>query len=237
MHRTLGVIIGRAGSKRLPDKHLRMLGDKPLLSWTIEAAIHAETLTDVIISTDSLPMIEIANSYGVQVPFVRPSSIAGDESSALDVLKHVVDFFENKNEKYNSIVLLQPTSPFRTSLHIDKAVSLFYASNADTVTSVCESREHAFYQAKLSSTGIFEPLFPDGYAMSRNKLPKLVIENGAIYVISWKDILDGKFYGDDIQGYMMPRSCSADIDDIDDLMLAQYIVQKQGSTAQDEIVK
>lgn len=229
MHRTLGVIIGRAGSKRLPDKHLRLLGEKPLLAWTIEAAVNAANLTDVIISTDSAAMIDIARSHGVQVPFVRPDDIAGDEASALDVMRHVVDFYESKNEKYDAMVLLQPTSPFRTSQHIDEAVSLFYAAQADTVTSVCHPREHAYYQATVSSTGSFEPLFPEGYALSRNLLPTTVIENGAVYVLSWRDIQCGRFYGETIKAYLMPQSCSCDIDDIDDLRFAQYLLQQRSN--------
>ena len=225
MKRILGVIVGRAGSKRLPGKHLLPLGGRPLLVWTLAAAKGASALTRLIISTDSREMAALAGKHGVEVPFMRPDGLAGDAARPVDVLRHALDFLERRGDGYDAVVLLQPTSPFRTSAHIDEALAVYRSTDADTVTSVCNVKEHAYYQATVTDGRFLTPLCPRGYGMPRHELPDAVIENGEIYVCSGADIRVGRFYGERVLAYSMRREDSVDIDTGDDLLWAEWLAQ------------
>lgn len=222
--KTLGLIVGRAGSKRLPGKHLLLLGGKPLLAWTLEAALGAKSLEKIIISTDSQEMMNVAAALGVDVPFARPAELSGDLASPLDVVRHAVHFCKEREEFFDSVVLLQPTSPFRTSRHIDEAVAMHYQTCADTTTSVCLAREHAYYQGEVRNN-VFIPFNSDKYDQPRHKLPTAFIENGSIYVLSVSDIDMKRFYGDKVNAYCMNDNDSVDIDTMHDFNYAEFLFQ------------
>jgi CMP-N-acetylneuraminic acid synthetase len=133
----LGIIPGRGASKRLPNKNIRILAGKPLIAWTIEAAQKAKRLTDYLVSSDALPIIDIAKKFGAPVPFTRPAELATDTIRNIEVVAHALKFMEAKNQiTYDIIILLQPTSPIRNPVHIDNAVELLWKSNLDSVVSV-----------------------------------------------------------------------------------------------------
>lgn len=230
MKRFLGVIVGRAGSKRLPGKHLRLLGGKPLLSWTLEAALSAKRLDKAILSTDGEKMAALARSHGLDVPFMRPPELAADTSLPLDTLRHALEFCMRRGEEYDAVVLLQATSPFRAGLHIDEAIALFLDTGADTVTSVRPAREHAYYQFTLEENRMV-PFFSGGYALARHDLPRAYLENGAVYVLSVQDILSGVFYGSKVCCYHMDEDSSVDIDTEEDLRWAEFTLAKQNNDA------
>ncbi len=133
----LGVIPGRGGSKRLPNKNIRMLAGKPLIAWTIEAAQKAKKLTDYLVSSDADPIIDAAKNYGAPVPFKRPAALATDTVRNIEVVAHALKFMEAENQiVYDIIILLQPTSPIRNPAHIDNAVDMLWKSDLDSVVSV-----------------------------------------------------------------------------------------------------
>jgi CMP-N-acetylneuraminic acid synthetase len=132
----LAVIPARGASKRLPDKNILDFAGKPLLAWTIDAALKSKCITNVIVSTEDERIARIAKKHGANVPFLRPASLASDESSTIDV---VLDLLSKLSEKYKYIALLQPTSPLRTSRHIDE--SFEQLGNKDAVVSVSQT-EH-----------------------------------------------------------------------------------------------
>jgi CMP-N-acetylneuraminic acid synthetase len=135
--KVLGVIPARGSSKRFPNKNIRMLAGKPLIAWTIEAARKAQRLTDYLVSSDALLIIDVAKNYGAPVPFIRPAELATDTVRNIEVVAHALEFMEaQKQIVYDLIVLLQPTSPIRNPLHIDQAVELLWASDLDSVVSV-----------------------------------------------------------------------------------------------------
>lgn len=222
--KTLGLIVGRAGSKRLPGKHLLLLDGKPLLAWTLEAALGAKVLEKIIISTDSQEMMDVAATYGVEVPFNRPAELSGDFASPLDVVRHAVQFCKERGEVFDSVVLLQPTSPFRTSRHIDESVALHYQTGADTTTSVCPAREHAYYQGEVRNNE-FVPFSPGKYDQPRHNLPAAFIENGSVYVLSVSDIELNRFYGKKVAAYCMNEFDSVDIDTMHDFNYAEFLLQ------------
>jgi CMP-N-acetylneuraminic acid synthetase len=135
--RVLGVIPARGSSKRFPNKNIRMLAGKPLIAWTIEAARQATRLTDFLVSSDALLIMEVARNYGAPVPFTRPPELATDAVRNIAVVSHALKFMEaEKGVVYDIIVLLQPTSPIRNPLHIDQAVDTLWKSELDSVASV-----------------------------------------------------------------------------------------------------
>jgi CMP-N-acetylneuraminic acid synthetase len=135
--KVLGVIPARGSSKRFPNKNIRMMAGKPLIAWTIEAAQKAKRLTDYLVSSDALLIIDVARNYGAPVPFTRPSELATDTVRNIEVVAHALNFMESKKQiVYDIIMLLQPTSPIRNPVHIDKAVDMLWQSDLDSVVSI-----------------------------------------------------------------------------------------------------
>ena len=134
----LGLIPARSGSKRIKNKNIYELNGKPLIQYTIEAAKNSKLLDDVIVSTDSKRIAEIANNFNINVPFLRPKKLSGDKIEMIEVIKHVVK--KKKFKKINLIMLLQPTSPLRTNIDIDKSIKLFSLKRADTLVSVTNKK-------------------------------------------------------------------------------------------------
>ena len=128
--KVLCVIPAKGNSKRLPKKNIKILAGKPLVAWTIEAAKEAKLLTDYLVSSDDLEIIEVAKEYGAPVPFVRPVELAADQVQNIAVVRHALEFMENEKQMtYNIIINLQPTSPVRDPAHIDQAVEMLWASD------------------------------------------------------------------------------------------------------------
>ena len=135
--RVLGVIPARGGSKRLPRKNIRPLLGKPLIAWTIEAALKAESLTDFLVTSEDEEIMEIARQWGAPVPFRRPAELAGDKVRNIETLYHAMEFMEiSRGFQYDILVLLQPTCPIRDPRHINEAVSRLWQSRLDTAASV-----------------------------------------------------------------------------------------------------
>src|SRR5581483_400682 len=134
--RVLGLIPARGGSKGVPRKNIRLLGGKPLLAYTAEAALAAQRLTRVVLSTDDEEIAAVGQSFGVEVPFLRPVELAQDNTPTLPVVQHALRWFEEHDTRFDAICLLQPTSPLRRAADIDASIELLERSDADTVISV-----------------------------------------------------------------------------------------------------
>ena len=122
--RLLAIIPARGGSKRLPGKNIMDLAGKPLIAWTIEAALNSKYIDRVVVSTDDQEISNVSIKYGVEVPFLRPKSLATDDASSIDTIINVLGEIKIIDQHYEYIVLLQPTSPLRTEIDIDKAIEL-----------------------------------------------------------------------------------------------------------------
>jgi len=175
--RILAVIPARSGSKRLPNKNIKMLGDKPLIAWTIEVAKNIAGL-DVIVSTDSVEIALIAEEYGATVPWLRPRELATDTSTATDVCIHALDWYEKKRI-CSAVMLLQPTSPFRTRETIIKGILGLYNGSVIGVSKCSEIPYWAF----TKSGDILSPLFPGGLQRRSQDLPDTYRVNGSFYLI------------------------------------------------------
>ncbi len=223
----LAVIPARSGSKRIPDKNIKYLGGMPLIAHTIRAALDAKRIGRTIISTDSERIAKIAREWGGDVPFLRPAKIAGDTSPAIETILHALKMVEQSSCRVDAVVLLQPTSPLRTAAHIDAAVDLFESSGADTVTSVRELSEHPYWCWTIRE-GDFQPYFSKAHmSMGRESLPPAFIENGAIFLIKRSVITENAIYGHKVVPYLMNQESSLDIDTLDDLLFAEFLLERK----------
>ena len=216
----LGIIPARGGSKGIPRKNIRSIAGKPLIAWTIEAAL-ASSLTSVIVSTDDAEIAQLSIQYGAQVPFLRPRDLALDETPGLSVLMHAIDQLQG----LDAVLLLQPTSPLRSVADIDACIDIMVNSSVPSVVSVVESRAHPSWMYKLGGSNSLMPVEKDS-VHRRQDLPPVFLLNGAIYLsdIAW--IRSGsKLIGGESIGYVMPPERSVDIDDMLDWRIAEMLLK------------
>ncbi len=219
MEDILVVIPARGGSKGLPGKNIKMLCGKPLIAYSIDVARAITSDDNICVSTDDQHIIEVVESYGLKVPFVRPAEYATDTATTNDVLLHAIKFYEDKGKKFNKILLLQPTSPLRTVEQVKEAVSL-YRDDVDMVVSVTKSHAPAVL-CKDDIDGYVNLVY-NKHAGGRQSLPTFYEFNGAIYVIN-VDSLKHKGLGGFNKRikYVMSKETSIDIDDIYDFMFVE----------------
>jgi CMP-N,N'-diacetyllegionaminic acid synthase len=228
----LAIIPARGGSKGIPEKNIISLSGKPLISYTIEAAKQSELLGRSILSSDDEKIINVANKFGLEAPFVRPEELAQDDTPALPVIKHAVTFMEQElSYKADYVVLLQPTSPLRTTRHIDEAVEKLINSDADSIVSVVEV-PHQFIPhsiMQLDGAELRPYLSFDESQNLRQKKPTFYARNGAaIYAFSYECLMKkNSIYGDKILPYFMTPEESIDIDSPWDLEICEFFLQKR----------
>ena len=217
----LGLIPARAGSKSIPKKNLVDLGGRPLIAWTIEAAMNS-SLSRVIVSTDSNEIAAVCKSFGTEVPFMRPEEISKDDSLSIDVVIHALDTLK---EEFDSVMLLQPTSPFRSVSDINSAIQLL--AEADSVISV-EAVEgmHPARMKFINTDGyLVDPVFAEEVEnMPRQQLAPLYIRNGAIYFTKPDSISQLTFKGMKSKALIMPSLRSTNIDTEFDLQIARALL-------------
>ena len=220
--RPLVVIPARGGSKGLPGKNIKLLNKKPLIQYTIEAAREVFDDKSIYVSTDDDEILKTVECIGLKVFFKRPEKLATDTANSRDVLLHAIDFFKNKNGfEPDCIILLQPTSPFRNSLHIKEALKL-YTSYIDMVVSVKETESNPYYVLFEENVNGFLKKSKEGNYTRRQDCPRVWELNGAIYIMNTNSLREkkiGEF--DKIIKYEMDSETSIDIDNELDWNLAE----------------
>ena len=217
----IGIIPARSGSKGLKDKNIKELCGKPLIAYTIEAAKQSGVFDCIMVSTDSEKYARIAREHGASVPFLRSSENSSDKSGSWDVVREVL---ANLNEKFDIVVLLQPTSPLRTSQHIKEAVDLFFEKDAYTLCSVCETSHPMFWCNTLDESLSMEGFIKKEYNLPRQLLPKTYTLNGAVYICKSENVNRLDFYSDKSFAYIMDKKSSIDIDEELDFRYAEFIL-------------
>jgi CMP-N,N'-diacetyllegionaminic acid synthase len=221
----LAIIPARGGSKRLPRKNLLDLNGKPLIAWSIESGLKSEYIDKVIVSSDDDEILSISKKYKSDT-IVRPSELASDTATTFDVIKHVID----NTERYDYIVLLQPTSPLRDEGHIDESIKLLELKNSDAVVSVCETDHSPLWSNTLDDSLLMEGFLRDEILNKRSQdLEKYYRLNGAIYICDTKKLLkEERFFIDkNIYAFKMNRATSVDIDNEIDFQLADLIMKEK----------
>jgi CMP-N,N'-diacetyllegionaminic acid synthase len=182
---TLFLITARGGSKGIPRKNIKKLGDKPLIYYSIDLAKKFTSHENICVSTDSAEIRSMVENYGLKVPFLRPKDLATDNSSSYEVILHAINWYEKNGKSYDNLVLLQPTSPFRLERHLNEALELF-ENKIDMVVSVKKINKNiAATYYKNTQNGFIEKVFESESEKIRRQDAELIYEiNGAIYVIN-----------------------------------------------------
>jgi N,N'-diacetyllegionaminate synthase len=227
MSKVLSIIPARGGSKGLPRKNIAVLGGRPLIAYSIESALRSKWAGKVVVSTEDIEISKVSRRYGADV-LDRPEELAKDESSTISVVMHVLKTLEEDGYVPEVVVLLQPTTPLRTSQDIDAAVDLFMKSDCDSVVSVCEMG-HSPYWSFEDKNGYLMPLFGEEYLhMRRQDLPPVYLPNGALFISRPEMLYRAKsFYSSRTLPYIMPPERSIDIDSATDLAEAELILKSQ----------
>lgn len=224
--KVLAIIPARAGSKRLPRKNVLPLGGKPLIAWTIESALESKYIDKIVVSSEDEEILKISKSYNIDI-IRRPLDLARDEAKTIDVIEHV---HYTLSENYDYTVLLQPTSPLRTSKHIDESLGMLYQKKADAIISVCEV-DHPIEWCNILpiDLSLRNFLSPEILSKRSQDLPKRYRINGAIYIVKTERFLREKtfFIKDNIYAYIMDKFSSVDIDDEFDFNFAEYLIEKR----------
>ena len=219
----LAIIPARGGSKRLPRKNILDLCGKPLISWSIEAALKSKYISKVVVSSDDEEILNISSNFGADI-IKRPYELANDTATTFDTVKHTIDNFEN----YDYIVLLQPTSPLRNEKHIDEAIELLEEKQADAIVSVCEMDHSPLWSNTLPKDGNMRGFLREEILNKRSQdLEKYYRLNGAIYICKTDKLLENKsfFLKDNIFAYIMDRKSSIDIDEEIDFLFAERVIE------------
>ncbi len=225
--KTLFVIPARGGSKGIPHKNIKPLGGKPLIRFAIDCARALASDDDICVTTDDLEIIKCVEDYGLKVPFVRPDYLATDTIGTYEVLLHTLNYYENQGRKYDAIVLLQPTSPFRTKEDIEGAMAL-YSDDVDMVVSVKEAATNPYYNSfEEDENGYLVISKGDGHYFRRQDAPKAWEYNGAVYVINPQS-LKGQNMSEfkKITKYEMDSLHSLDLDSLLDWKIAELLLKE-----------
>lgn len=223
----LAIIPARGGSKGLPRKNVKLLNGKPLIAYTIEAALLAKGVTRVIVSTDDEEIAKIAVQFGAEVPFMRPEYLASDNSRSIDVYINILEEIQKRENKfYEEFIVLQPTSPLRNSKDIDEAISIFKNQNADSVVSYCLEHHPLNWHKYITDEGKFIDIF-DNTLKNRQDEKPTYFPNGAVYIFKSNLIFKGVYYTENSYAFIMERNRSIDIDTIDDFELVEWILKNK----------
>jgi len=225
----IAIIPARSGSKGLPDKNIKLLSGKPLMAYSIEAAISSGAFARVFVSTDSEKYAEIAIENGADAHFLRSSENASDHAGSWDVVREVLLRFEEEGEVFDEVMLLQPTSPLRTKEDILSAISLMQEKDALVIESLTEMDHSPLWSNTLPDDLSMEHFFNEYSDMPRQSLPTYYRENGAIYLLK-RDLLkkeDADMFKERCYAYIMPRERSIDIDVELDFSFAELILSKK----------
>jgi len=219
----LAIIPARGGSKRLPRKNILDLVGKPLIVWSIEAGLKSKYIDKVIVTSDDNEILGIAKQFG-SYTIKRPEVLANDVATSFDAIKHTIE----NVEKYDYVVLLQPTSPLRTSEQIDQAIELMESKKADAVISVCEMDHSPLWSNTLPHDDNMSNFLRDEVKNKRSQdLEKYYRLNGAIYICDTDKLLGKKSFllKENIFAYKMDRESSVDIDEKIDFQFAEILIK------------
>ena len=220
----LGVITARGGSKGVPGKNIKLLGEDSLLLYTANAANQSKLLYKTILSSDDAEIIEVAKKAQIEVPFVRPNELANDTATSISVVQHALEYMESLGENYDAVCLLQPTSPFREKGFIDAAIQKFINEEADALVSVLpvphEYNPHWIFEP--NNSGFLEIATGEKIIISRRQdLPKSYFRDGSVYITKVEVIKNGSFYGEKLSFIESNPDFYVNIDTLKDWKIAE----------------
>ncbi|EIT6977192.1 acylneuraminate cytidylyltransferase family protein [Vibrio vulnificus] len=230
----LAITPARGGSKRLPGKNIKNLNGKPLIQWTIDAALAVPEIARVMVTTDCDEIADIAKQAGAEVPFIRPPELATDTSSSTDVIRHALDFYRAQGEEFDFVLLLQPTSPIRSADDIRHAIEQLKAHTADAVVSVCPCDHSPLWANTLPDDRSMADFIRHEVSQLRSQdLPDYYRINGAIYLTKVSRFYqeNSLFLSSNIFAYVMDNESSVDIDHELDFLIAETVLKHREQNA------
>ncbi|PXW91994.1 N-acylneuraminate cytidylyltransferase [Streptohalobacillus salinus] len=225
----LAIIPARSGSKGLKDKNIKLLNGKPLLAYTIEAARESGLFDEIMVSTDSQEYADIAKQWGANVPFLRSNELSNDTASSWDAVKEVIERYKNLGTEFDTVALLQPTSPLRTSNDIIEGYKVLKEKAANLVVGVCEMDHSPLWSNTLPENLSMENFIrPDVVEMPRQSIPIYYRINGALYIVKVDYLMrTPDIYGDRSFASVMKKENSIDIDDQMDFTIAEVLISER----------
>ncbi len=223
--KVLAVIPARGGSKGIPRKNIKMLAGKPLIAWTICAAIDSGVVDKLVVSTDDEEISSVAHSWGAEIPVLRPAKLAQDETPSMDVVLHIAE----QTQGFEWLLLLQPTSPLRSADDIRNIVNIALEHRASSVVSVCKSSASPAWMYRLNDSGQLRSILQrDNHLNRRQDICPTYQLNGALYLMRREWLMTNKkFIDDDTIAYLMPPERSADIDTQLDWDWTEFLIGKR----------
>ena len=226
----LALIPARAGSKGVPGKNMKQLGGKPLIAYTIESALHSEMLCRVVVSSNCLETIRFAESYpGIEAPFVRPDAISRDDTPMQKVVIHALEYFEYLGVLFEYVLLLQPTTPFRSSNLIDRAIQKLMDSGSDSLATIQKipDQYNPYWAFEYDhDTSINQVITTRNFTTRRQDLPETYYRDGRIYISKTSLIKEGYLLGGKICG-ILTDEIDINIDTLEDWKKAEMYLEKQ----------
>ena len=218
----VALIPARGGSKGIPRKNIRELYGKPLIAWSIEVAQKSKYIDRLVVSTEDEEIAEIARSYGAEVPFLRPAELSRDETPGMDPVLHALEQLPG----YDWVLLLQPTSPLRSSKDIDGIIRLCYSEMKPAV-SVCEPSKHPQWMYQILKNGCLDSVIKKPLINRRQELSEVFALNGSLYLAQTEWFNRRKtFINEETLGYIMPNGRSVDIDSPLDWKWAEFLLKE-----------
>jgi len=229
----LAIIPARGGSKGLPGKNIKELCGKPLIVWSIEAALKSKYLDEVMVTTDDKSIFDISKEYGASVPFLRPKELATDSSTSFDSVSHTIDFYKSHlGKEFDYIVLLEPTSPLRDTTDIDDAIEILLGSqkmSSIVGISKTEVQNPIFLVEKNKNGSLVSYETKDIESTRRQDIEDVFFLEGTIYISRIDEYISKKtFYHCDTIGYEVPKWKSLEVDDIYDFEMVKAIMKYKG---------
>lgn len=224
----LYLIPARGGSKGIPHKNIKPLNGKKLIEYSIDIARQLTEDENICVSTDDDAIIDIVQAYGLDVPFKRPQALATDTIGTYEVLLHAINYYKSIHKNYDTLVLLQPTSPFRRKVDVENALKI-YSPDIDMVVSVKESTANPYFNCfEENKDGFLKLSKGEGGVYRRQDIPKVWEYNGAIYIINIESLIkNSNFAFDKIKKYVMEPKYSLDIDTFFDWQIAELIIKNK----------
>jgi CMP-N,N'-diacetyllegionaminic acid synthase len=223
--KVLALIPARGGSKGIKNKNIIDLCGKPLIAYTVEAAKGSKYIDDIVITTDSVKIAEIARSFGAEIPFMRPDDLATDHSKTIESVVHAIQTLKDMGRHYDILVLLQPTQPLRTVSDIDEALKKFIHTECESLVSVSAVSDHPILIRSINQKDELVPLLNLDSTVRRQDMPEYYRVNGCIYINNVSEITEKTSLNDNKRPFIMETSHSVDIDEISDILLAEYYLR------------
>lgn len=227
--KVLAIIPARGGSKRIPNKNLKLLHGKYLVSRALDITLNSKLVDTIVLSSDDSKILKISDEYNSVIPIKRPSKLAIDTSTAIEYVQHTIAVLSDLGyPQYDIITIIQPTSPLTLSIDIDNTINLLIKTKADSAVSVVKL-DHFIHPIKLKrieNNRLVPYLEAEQNRMAKHELPTLYVRNGSVYASHAYVINSGKIIGPDCRAYIMPRERSIDINEEIDLLFAEFLLER-----------